>query len=255
MRRCKLIGLLVGVSVFSAHAQLKSESDVTLTLDMLPILQLQTNSASSIKFDFNQLSDYQSGVTLYGATTLKVNATVTWDLYVVAKSSGNVGAGYWDQQMVYGQNGSQTTNQIPLSALELHQSSPNQYAAGASGIYVDYSSPFPPVSSPSGSNSVYVDPTGGDAPPSDMHKYIAGHAGTGGTGNDGVFGGSYLNAGTGFAYSIDYRIVPGLPSVFPMAFDATGQIQESIDVQKGTGVYVQPGVYTMFVQYLLVEDQ
>ncbi len=255
MRYYILILLLVGGLGFSALAQLRSESDVTLTLDMLPVLQLQTVSPSSVTFDFNQISDYQSGVTLYGATTLKVNATVTWDLYAIAKSSGNVGVGYWDQQMVYGQSGAQATNQIPLSALELHQSSPNQYAAGASGLYKDYSSPFPPVSSPSGSNSIYVDPSGGDAPPAGMHKYIAGHAGTGGVGNDGAFGGSYLNAGSGYAYSIDYRIVPGLPSVFPMAFDATGQIQESVDVKKGIGAYVQPGVYTMFVQYLLVEDQ
>ncbi len=243
---------------FPALAQLKSESDVTVTLDMLPVLQLQTTSPSTITFDFDQLSDYQSGVTLYGATSLKVNATVSWDLYAVAKSSGNVGEGYWDQQMVYGQAGANTTNQIPLSALELHQSNPNPSATSATGMFKDYSAPFPPIASPAGSNSIYVDPSGAGAPPSAMHKYIAGHSGALGLGTDGVAGGSYLNPGTAgnsYYYSIDYRIVPGLPVVFPMAFDATGQIQQRVDVQKGAGVYVQPGVYTMYVQYVLFEDQ
>lgn len=187
-----------------------------------------------------------------------MNATVSWDLYAVAKSSGNVGAGYWDQQIAYGQSGATTTNQIPLSALELRQSTPNLYAASAIGTFKDYSAPFPPIASPAGSNSVYVDPTGAGAPPTNMHKYIAGHAGASGNGDDGAFGGSYLNAGGAGAshfYNIDYRIVPGLPTVFPMAFDATGQVQESVDVQKGAGVYVQPGVYTMFVEYVLLEDQ
>lgn len=243
------------IFALSAFGQLKSEADVTLTMDMQPILQLLNQSPSQLSFSFNSIQDYQAGVTLYGATTLKVNATVNWDLYVLGTSSGNVGPAYWDQQIKYGQNATNAVNKIPLSALEVRQSTPNQHAGAAVGVYADYSSPFPSLSTPSGSNSIYTSPAG--LPPGPMHKYIAGHSGSTGS-NDGVAGGSYLTAGnvrSDFYYVMDYRIVPGLPAIFPMAFDPTGNVAENITAQNGPGTYAQPGIYTMNVEYILVEDQ
>jgi hypothetical protein len=256
--RLTITFLTVMVSFTPSYAQQKSESPVTISMDMQPVLQLQTTSNNQITFSFDQLNDYYAGVTLYGATVLKVNATVNWDLYAIGTSTGNVGPGFWDLQFGYGNTGTNASNRIPLSALELRQSTPNNYATTAAGVYADYSSAFPPVQSPSGSNSIYVDPSNTNAPPTTSHKYIAGHAGATGSGNDGVFGGSYLSAGVGasdFYYVIDYRIVPGLPAVFPMAFDANGLTPQNLEATNGAGVYAQPGVYTMNVQYFLVEDQ
>ena len=268
--RLLAVAALATLTSTAAFAQLKDEKDVTITMDLQPILQLNMSTPNQIDFTFDDINEYYGGITKYGATILKVSSTVTWDLYAVARSNGNVGAGYWDQQIKYGTGGSRgtlantgATNQLPLSLLELHQSQPNPISSAPLGTYADYSANFPPVASPSGSNSIYVDPTGAGVPPGSLHKYIAGHKGTTGSA-DGVAGGSYLQAGAGaltsnYYYSIDYRIVPGLPAVFPMAFDATGTTSQDI-VTAGAGplggaTYAQPGVYTMYVQYMILEDQ
>ncbi|MFN7012912.1 MAG: hypothetical protein ACK4ON_01445, partial [Bacteroidia bacterium] len=128
----------------------------------------------------------------------------------------------------------------------------------ATGAYPDYSAPFPAASAPAGSNSIYVDPANAGTPPTINDKYIAGHAGTTGVGLDGVTGGSYLTANTlasDYYYTIDYRILPGLPAIFPMAFDASGTVAQDLVTVNGPGYYAQPGVYSMYVQYILLEDQ
>lgn len=244
----------------TAFAQLQDEKDVTITMDLQPILQLNMSTPNQIDFTFDDINEYYAGVTKYGATILKVSSTVNWDMYAIARSNGNVAAGFWDQQIRYGTGGTGATNRIPLSALELRQTTPNANAAAATGAFADYSAVFPPVASPSGSNSIYVDPANTGTPPSASNKYIAGHRGTTGVGDDAVSGGSYLTAAAGaltsdYYYSIDYRIVPGLPSVFPMAFAADGTTPENLVASNGAGSYAQPGVYTMYVQYMLLEDQ
>ena len=90
-------------------------------------------------------------------------------------------------------------------------------------------------------------------------KYIGGHSGTTGVaGDDFLPGGSYLTS-TGltsaYYYAIDYRILPGLPAIFPNAFDADAATAEDLVTVNGIGAYAQPGVYTMYVQYILMEDQ
>lgn len=238
-------------------AQLHGNSDVTASMDLQPILTLNTN-VNNVEFVFNDLTDYSAGITQYGATILKVTSTVNWDLYAVAASSGNVGQGYWDVQSQYGNTATGATNKIPLSALEIHQQTPNRFAAAATGTYKDYSAPFPPIASPSGSNSVYVDLTNSGLPPQSNHKYIAGHAGITGVGNDAVAGGSYLNTSGGssdFYYALDYRIVPGVPAVFPMAYQPDGVTPMSLTATQGANTYLQPGIYTMSVQFILLEDQ
>lgn len=250
---------VAALSSTTAFAQLHDQKDVTFTMDLQPILQLNMSTPSQVDFTFDDINSYYAGITKYGATILKISSTVNWDLYAIARSNGTTGAGYWDQQLKYGTGGSGgATNLLPLSALEIHQNTPNANAAAATGTYADYSTPFPAVASPAGSNSVYVDPANAGTPPTANHKYIAGHKGTTATGDDAVAGGSYLTS-TGltsdYFYSLDYRIVPGLPAIFPMAFAADGTTAQDLVTENGAGSYAQPGVYTMYVQYLLLEDQ
>ncbi|MFI5220863.1 MAG: hypothetical protein ACHQK8_00950 [Bacteroidia bacterium] len=242
-----------------ASAQLKDEKDVTITMDLQPILQLNMSTPSQLDFVFDDINKYYAGITRYAATILKVSSTVNWDLYAIGISNGNVGAGYWDQQIKYGTGGSGgATNKLPLSLVELRQGQVNNNATAATGLFKDYSAVFPPVAAPSGSNSLYVDPANAGTPPTTLDKYIAGHAGTTGTGADGVAGGSYLTAGgltSNYYYSIDYRILPGLPAIFPMAFNPAATTALDLVTANAAGSYAQPGVYTMNVQYILLEDQ
>jgi hypothetical protein len=257
--RLLAVAALATLTSTAAFAQLKDEKDVTITMDLQPILQLNMSTPNQIDFTFDDINEYYGGITKYGASILKISSTVNWDLYAVARSNGNVGAGFWDQQIKYGTGGSGgANNHLPLSLLELKQTTPNANASGATGTYADYSSAFPPIASPAGSNSIYVDPANAGTPPGAAHKYLAGHKGTTATGADGVAGGSYLTAGaltSDYYYSIDYRIVPGLPAVFPMAFGADGTTSEDLVAINGAGSYAQPGVYTMYVQYMILEDQ
>jgi hypothetical protein len=85
-----------------------------------------------------------------------------------------------------------------------------------------------------------------------------------------VNGGTYLtqtgSAGnTGYYFVIDYRIVPGLPAIFPKAGTTAGA-DESHNLASGNafstnatggvvGAYARSGVYTMNVKYLLIENQ
>ncbi|ANW95206.1 hypothetical protein AXE80_02415 [Wenyingzhuangia fucanilytica] len=269
------LAMLAGLST---QAQLIDEKDVTVTMDLQPVLQLDMTTANQIQFIFDDVLDYQAGIVQYAATTLKVSSTVSWDLYAIARSQGNLGATYWDQQVDYGTGTpNNSTNLLPLSLLELRQSRPNNGASIASAggaTYADYSSPFTTyqyttgatdpttgVTDPdiapagSGANSIYVDPAGGGAIPGPTHKYIAGHSGITASGADSMTGGSYMTATSGvssdYYYNIDYRILPGLPATFPMAYDATGNNTEAL----AAGTYAEPGVYTMYVQYVLLEDQ
>ena len=56
-----------------------------------------------------------------------------------------------------------------------------------------------------------------------------------------------------YYFVIDYRIVPGLPAVFPFA--NTGAASEDLVTIGAAGDYAQPGVYTMNVKYLMIENQ
>ncbi|MBP9186353.1 MAG: hypothetical protein KBE91_03065 [Bacteroidia bacterium] len=262
MKKIKVLAFAVAALLTStgAFAQLQDEKDVTITMDLQPILQLNMSTPNQVDFTFDNISEYYGGITKYGATILKVSSTVNWDLYAIGRSNGNVAAGFWDQQIKYGTGGTGATNRLPISLLELHQNQANNNAAAATGTYADYSAFFPPIASPSGSNSLYADPANTGTPPSAAHKYIAGHKGTTGVADDAVAGGSYLTAASGaltsdYYYSIDYRIVPGLPAIFPMAYSADGATAEDLVTTNGAGSYAQPGVYTMYVQYILLEDQ
>ena len=256
----------------NAKAQLVDEQNVTVTMDLQPILQLGMNGASNIDFVFDQISEYVGGITQYGATNLTVSSTVSWDLYAAGFSS-RAAAGTdltWDNQVVYGgDTDPNSVTTLPLTLLELHQDKQNPSSAGFTNTAGGDNDYFTTLNNTRGGatigkNNVYAT----SAPysrPSAASKYIAGHNAT----SDFVAGGSYLilsgtsvGQSSNYSYTMDYRIVPGLPAVFPNASSAliTGtdggnnSTNGAVNAGTGTALYAQPGVYTMNVKYVLIEN-
>jgi hypothetical protein len=238
----------------NSFAQLIDEKNVTVTMDLQPILQLNMNTSDQISFVFDDMSDYYGGITKYGATLLTVSSTVNWDLYAVGTSTNGL---FWDNPMTYGAGTDpNAVRQLPLELLELHQNTANAGAAGATGAEVDYSTAFQSTATlVQGQNNIYASTTPYIAP-GVGEKYIQGHS----LATDFATGGSYLtNVGGGvntsiYYYTIDYRIIPGLPAIFPAAGDNAGTGLDLVTVN-GLGSYAQPGVYTMNVKYVLLENQ
>jgi len=220
---CASAFFALSVMANKSFAQLQDEKNVTITMDLQPILQLDMNTPDQIDFVFDDIGDYAGGITKYGATILKVSATVNWDLWAVGTSNSAMsGAGdFWDIQASYGVNSdnlaasvgnaNEATNNLPLQALELHQHGINLSTANATGAYVDYHMPFANPSSVmtggmvgnnyaaapgnaawvAGQNNIFV-PAGGAALvytiPGAGEKFIQGHNGI----LDLIPGGSYL---------------------------------------------------------------
>jgi hypothetical protein len=251
------------LSANNAKAQLLDEQNVTVTMDLQPILQLGMNGATNIDFVFDQISEYVGGITQYGATNLTVSSTVSWELYAAAFSS-NAAAGslIWDNQVVYGQDSDpNSTTTLPLTLLELHQDKVNTSTTGSTGgATVDYSLPF---SATTGNNNVYAT-TAPYSRPSLASKYIAGGNSNGAF----IVGGSYLiltgglvGQNSNYSYTMDYRILPGLPAIFPnasslvLANGGNNTNDGSLNAAGGnTAAYAQPGVYTANVIYVLIEN-
>ena len=291
-----IVKLAITAMVFAAtaatNAQLLDQKDVTISMELQPVLELEMDTPDQLDFIFDEIHEYRAGIIKYAATTLKVSATVSWDLYAVGRSAGMTGFRFWDQHASYNGGAAITNNaisEIPLTALELRQSHPNPGMTNASpdNIASDYSTPFTTNYDfgASGANSIFVNAAfdgtssfdfisgGGNAAPDNGGKYIAGHSGTG----DYVVGGTYLeNTGlsSNYYYAIDYRILPGLPVIFPMAFNSQHGTAEDIASTSGgldgsgtptpseptygeevAGAYAEPGSYTMYVEYILLEDQ
>ena len=262
------------LSANNAKAQLVDEQNVTVTMDLQPILQLGMNGSSNIDFVFDQISEYVGGITQYGATNLTVSSTVSWDLYAAGFSSNAAAANalIWDNQVVYGADSDpNSTTSLPLNLLELHQDKVNPSTLLGTGVRVDYFNTLNSVRGGAtlGSNNVYAT-SAPYARPAASAKYIAGHN----SATAFVAGGSYLisnNAvaslgqvgqNSNYSYTMDYRIVPGLPAVFPNSSSATVSAADGGNVAvngalnggAATAAYAQPGVYTMNVKYVLIEN-
>ncbi|GAB4455325.1 MAG: hypothetical protein OHK0036_19030 [Bacteroidia bacterium] len=263
----KKLGIILGISALStslSYAQLIDEKNVTVTMDLQPVLQLSMTTPDQIEFVFDEIREYYGGIIKYGATILRVSSSVSWDLYAVGTSQTAAGGGglFWDQQMAYSTSASPNSiNTLPLSALELHQYPNNPYAATSAALYTDYSGIFQPTNvippAAIGQNSIFESATPYTAP-ANTEKYIIGTQSTGP--GDGSPGGSYLTAGglnpaNPFYFIIDYRIVPGLPAIFPFAGTNAGVSEDLVTLTGNANAYAQPGVYTMNVKYVLLEDQ
>lgn len=264
----------------SAFAQLQDEKNVTITMDLQPILQLKMEGPEQLDFTFDEINEYYAGIVKYGATVLKVSSTVSFDLWAAGLSQGQEGNLLWDNPVEY-QTGTNATDNIPITALELHQFPANPaIAAGCANTVAansDYNGTFQPVTTPStstmtaGNNAVYCPlPTAPYTSPTSTatvasEKYIAGGTGTGA--NCGVVGGSFMTqtgATSNYYYVLDYRILPNLPVTFPSHFAANAvnntanyitTAEAATTLNTAGTIYAQPGVYTMYVKYILTQDQ
>jgi hypothetical protein len=292
---CAAAFLAITAMANKSFAQLQDEKNVTITMDLQPILQLDMSTPDQIDFVFDDIGDYAGGITKYGATILKVSATVNWDLWAVGTSNSNMaGAGdFWDVQASYGvltdvntATANSATNQIPLQALELHQHGVNLNTTNSTA-FADYSTPFANPSSQltgaavgvgatawsPGQNNIYV-PGGGAAavytiPPA-SEKFIQGHFDPTAL----IPGGSYLTQsfqnGTGNAngqpvaagaemISAYYNVIDyRIVPGLPVQFPLASNNDgslESIDQTQSVETYAAPGVYTMNVKYILAENQ
>jgi hypothetical protein len=278
--------LALGAIVVShaAFAQLQEEKNVTITMDLQPILQLKMEGPDQLDFTFDEINEYYAGIVKYGATVLKVSSTVSFDLWAAGLSQGQEGSFLWDNPVEYAAPSAQAVDEIPLTALELRQFPANPSVAGGCvntvALSSDYSAAFQPITIPgtstmsAGNNTVYCPAPGTPytAPTSTAvvgtsEKYIAG--GTGVVANCSVIGGSYLIGGlnpntSSYRYVMDYRILPNLPVTFPAhiptnATNATAAYVTNADGATGLlpngSIYANPGVYTMYVKYILAQDQ
>ncbi len=276
------LGAIVASNV--AFAQLQEEKNVTITMDLQPILQLKMEGPDQLDFTFDEINEYYAGIVKYGATVLKVSSTVSFDLWAAGLSQGQEGSFLWDNPVEYATPTPASVDELPLTALELRQFPANpSIAATCATTFAgssDYSTPFQPVVTPgtsvmTGANnsiycpspaSPYTAPTSTNAAAT-SEKYIAG--GTGTAANCSVLGGSYLignqNANSSaYRYVLDYRILPNLPVTFPahLAANAVNATAPYIIAADGAtsltadgAVYANPGVYTMYVKYILAQDQ
>ena len=310
----KRILTIIGALTFMvsvSFGQLIDEKNVSLTMDLQPILQLSMQGSDQIDFVFDDIYDYVGGITKFGATVLKVSSSVSFDLWATGLSQ-NTGATdfIWDNPVAYGGGGGTAVNTIPVTGVELHQFPPNPTVTAAAvcaggAAYSntsDYSASFTPatfvaygvpaIQMPiivAGNNTIYA--SGNTTPyaaPVDglaainAEKFIAGGAGT--AAGCQVVGGTYLTqtgvptaATAGYYFTMDYRILPGLPAVFPSHnadivthTGAGGVAANAIGAAESTGLadantslgdiltytnFAAPGVYTMYVKYVLVQDQ
>lgn len=267
MKKFVKSALLVGAVMAgtASYAQIQDEENVTVTMELVPILQLNMNTPDQVNFVFDEIAEYIGGITQYGATILTASSTVSWDLFASGTSGQHAATAadrFWDPQVAYGAASGITD--LPLTALELHQF-PGDINNGVANTGGDYAAQFTAVPNPQaatlGANNIYV--SAGSAyvaPPAVAaanNRYIAGGSGL----TSFVSGGSYLTqtavaangANDAYYYVIDYRIVPGLPAIFPFA--NTGAASEDLVTVGAAGDYAQPGVYTMNVKYLMIENQ
>jgi hypothetical protein len=253
----------------ASYAQIQDEENVTVTMELVPILQLNMNTSDQISFVFDEIGEYYGGIIKYGATILTTSSSVNTDLFASGTSLEHQSTGnkFWDVSTVMGTPTNVAPgsfSQLPLSALELRQfpNDPLNLNDAAAGTHTNYYDEiFAPSTLPVvGQNSVWVDATAlaGNpyTPPAAVgDAYLAGGATT----TNYINGGSYLTtteaAGISpYYFVIDYRILPGLPAIFPAAGTNDGAATyEGLDGV--AGAYAAPGVYTMNVKYLLIENQ
>ncbi len=222
-----------------------------LNIDIQPVLQLKMTTASQIDFTFSDIKQYNAGIVKYGLTILEVNSSIDWDLMAIGTSTSNEAAiaAVWDNPAEYSTGGN-SSDQIPLRVLELHQIPANPSGSGAA---IDYSPSF--SNPPSGNNYIEVARSpynllANFVAPSVGAKTIAGNwlTATGSPANAMALG-SYITIDPvaplwnrpDFRYIIDYRLTPELPADFGGLMPA--------------GAYARPGTYTMEVKYILSEDQ
>ena len=229
-----------------------------IVVEILPILQLKINSPSQIDFSFEDINDYYAGKIAPGATSLEVSSNMHWDLFPVGTSSKHMEDPtnwFWDNIAQYSGFGSPPT-EIPLSVLQIQQFPPNPTMTDPIPVdRLDYSSAFvSPMTADDTLNNIlvasgFIALAGQLSDAGTKQRAIAGSININFATNDncGMPPGSYFLATTAsekerYRYSISYRIVPGIPSLFLGSKPAMSE-------------EATPGVYSMEVRYILREDQ
>jgi hypothetical protein len=220
----------IGTGVY-AQKSLNFQEYVTVTMDMQGVLELKMSSDPVVDFTFNTIEKYQTGITKYNSTVLEVNSTVGWDLYVQPATQ------FWQQQMSYSTTGLGQVN-LPSEILEL-QCVQQNYSDNAQNLNV-----FSGLASVFGSNTASAFPTS-------KTQFLSGHFGTSGsllrTSNE-----INRNVRPNNRFSVNYRIKPGIPAVFP---DLSKQYPSVAKAAfPSAGMSAQPGYYELEIVYSLVED-
>jgi hypothetical protein len=280
----KILSLFIaGSFVFgSVNGQILSEQNVQINMELQPILQLSMEGPEMLDFSFTDINSYISGIQKNGATVLKVSSSVTFDLWAVGYSNGFATNSSFAMDPVaqYG-NGNATshTNEIPMTALELHQypqnpvltavgaTQGNLVATGVLGTAstcnthlmsanMDYSTPFVTTlgdtSANYSNNQIYVVPSGTNpynSPTSTgvttADKYIAGYRGVG--------AGCGVPAGTWLRNPFNTTTTTGVVNENNAAGVPTAGTFANADDNLGTGYYfimdyrIVPGLPARFL--------
>lgn len=255
---------------------LNGETDVTITMDLQPVLELSMTTPDQIDFVFDNINAYMAGITRYGATVLKVSSTVDWDLAAVGTSGrlevgGAIANAMWDNPVQYSANGSVN---IPLECLELQQIPRNPSTCVGCVALDNYNSAFAQYNGAgmqASTNAIEVSAQAAAGTVTFLNgvidqKMIAGEYAVASAAFadqiSSVPPGSWLNTegsiynAYNYKYTISYRILPALPAIFPMRDDDTDAAPNGITGTAATAeAFARPGVYTMEVRYILTEDQ
>lgn len=206
---------------FLSYSQVPTQQVTGVGAEFQSILNLKVLSDPQIDFTFSSVNDYKNGITRRNAVRLEVDATLPWDLFAYASTDN------WTQTEDYSATGEST---LPAELLEIQSSSPNQ-CNPLGGNFNTFT----------GIKGLTNSGVNGGIPDANNTQFIAGMAGTG-AGKSYNPGSAHGNPQTN-QFSLDYRIVPGLPASFPNSTLAVG----------GSG-FAQAGTYYLEVVYVLVED-
>lgn len=197
----RLIHIILFISVFQV-TQLYGQpagcaTSLTFNCDGWPLSRIEMDQqagGSLMEFVFDDLSDYNSGMTYYGTTILRVTASDTansdcnWQLKLIANNGGlPTPAGEWLQTASYGSSGAQPT----IALMEVRVTN-NCATSPLNGAWQTF-----PLAV-NGDNIVLI------------NDGIVNLAGTGGGCGGGQTNseGSYLTSYGEFSFVIDYRIRP-----------------------------------------------
>lgn len=220
MMKVAMISSMVFSFLFS-YSQTSKEQVTGVGAEFRGILNLTIVSDPQIDFTFTSVNDYKNGITKRNAVRLEVDATLSWDLFAYASTDN------WIQTDDYSMNGEAV---LPAELLEIQSSSPNQ-CQPIGGNFNTFT----------GIKGVTNSGVMGGIPDANNTQFIAGMSGTG-AGKSYSPGSARGNAQTN-QFSLDYRIVPGLPASFPNSTLAVGN-----------SGFAQAGTYYLEVVYVLVED-
>lgn len=253
-----------------ANAQILTTEtqNVTVTMDLQPVFQLDLVGNDEVDFTFSQMINYVNGIERLNATRLRVGSTVEWNLNVVPVN--NTGLWTIEGSNSYGSGGTNSTGDgttsIPVTALQLRVTPTavinginnfSEYQSlsniAALGTYEDcFNGEDATVFGTSIAGDAAHTAGAGITPelPGDYHHF------TGGAGT----------STTAYEFTVDYKIRPNVPSNFQTIGCGTnsnvthGTTHTAAAAATALGTilnpnqYALPGYYTCGVEYVLSQD-